>query len=145
MDKKKYYIVEESVLPQGLLRAYRARQLLQQGKAKNISEAVRRVGISRSVYYRYKDKVQLYGRQYREDIITLRAVLRDRAGVLSMFLNGVAKAGANVLTVSQSIPVGGTASITMSLSTAGMKMSAETMVKRLLAIDGVEDAGILQE
>lgn len=75
--------------------------------------------------------------------MTLQAVLADRAGLLSVFLNVLAKAGINVLTVNQNIPIGGEASITLSLHTGQMKITVEAMTKRLLALDGVVSVQIL--
>ena len=109
-----------------------------------ITEAVKAVGISRSEYYKYRDSVEVYTREYQDNIITLQAVLTDRAGVLSSFLNAVARAGGNVLTVNQNIPIDGAAGITLSVNTADMRLKIETLMKRLLALDGVQSAQILQ-
>ena len=143
-QNERYYIVSESALPRGLKQVCEARSLLISGKAKNITEAVKQVGISRSEYYKYHDCVEPYVRELRDNIITLQAVLTDRAGVLSSFLNAVAKAGANVLTVNQSIPIDGAAGINLSVSTADMRIKLETLMKRLLVLDGVQSAEILQ-
>jgi len=143
-NKDRYYIVHESALPRGLKQVCEARALLISGKAKNITEAVKVVGISRSEYYKYRDCVELYTREFQDNIITLQAVLTDRAGVLSSFLNAVARAGGNVLTVNQNIPIDGAAGITLSVNTVEMRVKIETLMKRLLALDGVQSAQILQ-
>lgn len=141
---ERYYIVHENALPRGLKQVCEVRSLLIQGRAKNITEAVKAVGISRSEYYKYRDSVELYTREYQDNIITLQAVLTDRAGVLSSFLNAVARAGGNVLTVNQNIPIDGAAGITLSVNTVDMRVKIETLMKRLLALDGVQSAHILQ-
>lgn len=141
---ERYYIVHENALPRGLKQVCEVRALLIQGQAKNITEAVKAVGISRSEYYKYRDSVEVYTREYQDNIITLQAVLTDRAGVLSSFLNTVARAGGNVLTVNQNIPIDGAAGITLSVNTADMRLKVETLMKRLLALDGVQSAQILQ-
>lgn len=143
-QEHRYYIVSENALPRGLKQVCEVREMLISGKAKNVSEAVKLVGISRSEYYRYRDCIEPYVREYKDNIITLQAVLTDRAGVLSSFLNAVARAGANVLTVNQSIPIDGAAGISLSVSTGEMRMKQETLMKRLLTIDGVQSAQILQ-
>ncbi|MBO5973774.1 MAG: ACT domain-containing protein [Clostridia bacterium] len=141
---ERYYIVHENALPRGLKQVCEVRSLLIQGRAKNITEAVKAVGISRSEYYKYRDSVEVYTKEYQDNIITLQAVLTDRAGVLSSFLNTVARAGGNVLTVNQNIPVDGAAGITLSVNTADMRLKIETLMKRLLALDGVQSASLLQ-
>ena len=141
---ERYYIVHENALPRGLKQVCEVRALLIQGQAKNITEAVKAVGISRSEYYKYRDSVEVYTKEYQDNIITLQAVLTDRAGVLSSFLNAVARAGGNVLTVNQNIPIDGAAGITLSVNTADMRLKIETLMKRLLALDGVQSASLLQ-
>ena len=94
-------------------------------------------GISRSVYYRYRDSIRPFLETYQDKILTVQAVLQDRSGVLSTFLNVLAKAGINVLTVNQNIPVGGEASVSLSVHTGQMKHPVESVARRLLAIDGV--------
>mgnify|MGYP005964368771 CR=1 FL=1 len=137
MGEEKQYIVSQSALPTGLRGVCEAKSLLRQGKAKTVAEAVRMVGISRSVYYRYRDSIRPFLETYQDKILTIQAVLQDRSGVLSTFLNVLAKAGINVLTVNQNIPVGGEASVSLSVHTGQMRHTVETVTRRLLAIDGV--------
>ena len=141
---ERLYIVSGSALPRGLRQVCEVRSALASGKAKSISDAVKLVGISRSEYYRYRDCIEPNAREFKDNIITLQAVLTDKAGVLSSFLNAVARVGANVLTVNQSIPIDGAAGITLSVNTADMRVKRETLMKRLLTIDGVISAQILQ-
>jgi len=142
-QEEKYYIVHEDALPLGLKKVCQTRMLLMQGKARTIQEAVELTGISRSAYYKYRNSIKPFSRAYQDHILTLQAVLTDKAGVLSNFLNMVAKAGANVLTVNQTIPVNGAAGITLSVNTAQMKITMETLTKKLLSIQGVESVEIL--
>ena len=134
---EKQYIVSESALPAGLRGVCEAKSLLRQGKAKTVAEAAQMAGISRSVYYRYRDSIRPFLETYQDKILTVQAVLQDRSGVLSTFLNVLAKAGINVLTVNQNIPVGGEASVSLSVHTGQMKHPVESVARRLLAIDGV--------
>ena len=53
----KYYVVSSDILPDVLEKVIEARNLLQSGKVKRISEAVKAVGVSRGTYYKYKDAV----------------------------------------------------------------------------------------
>ena len=62
---------------------------------------------------------------------------------LSAVLSVFAQCGANILTINQSIPVSGCATITISAETAGMSESMETLMNRLVAADGVIRAEIL--
>ena len=140
----KFFIVEAAALPEIFLKVAEAKRMLETGETDKVNEATKAVGISRSEYYKYRDSVELYTREYQDNIITLQAVLTDRAGVLSSFLNAVARAGGNVLTVNQNIPIDGAAGITLSVNTVEMRVKIETLMKRLLTIDGVQSAQILQ-
>ncbi len=134
---ERQYIVSESALPAALRGVCEAKSLLRQGRAKTVAEAVRAVGISRSAYYRYRDAIRPFLETYQDKILTIQAVLQDRSGVLSTFLNVLAKEGINVLTVNQNIPVGGEASISLSVHTGQMKHTVEGVSRRLMAIAGV--------
>ena len=54
---KSYLIIERTALPDYFLKVVEARKLLENGVCDQVSEAVRRVGISRSTYYKYKDRI----------------------------------------------------------------------------------------
>ena len=54
---KDYLIVERSALPDYFLRVVEARKLLESGACTQVGEAVQRAGISRSTYYKYRDKI----------------------------------------------------------------------------------------
>ncbi len=141
MEKK--YIVSEDALPQGLLKVCRAWELIRSGKARSVSEAVKAEGISRSAYYKYRGRIRPYDRSDNEELFVVQAVLEDRAGVLTTFLNVLAKASANVKTVNQNMPVNGEAGVTVTASSKGMKISREIMIRRLCAIEGVLKAEII--
>ena len=53
-----YLIIHKSILPEYYEKVLEARHLLEEGKAKDVSQAVKEVGISRSTYYKYKDYSQ---------------------------------------------------------------------------------------
>ena len=139
----KYYLVEASALPDVFLRVVEAKQLLQTGEAATVGEAVGRVGISRSAFYKYKDTITPFQDLKRGHILTFHVLLRDQPGLLSSVLSVFAQCGANILTINQSIPVNGCANITVSAETAGMRMDTEDMLSLLIASEGVIRAQIL--
>ena len=73
----------------------------------------------------------MFGKKY------ISAKMTDVPGHTSMLPSLLAKAGINVLTVNQNIPVGGEASVSLSVHTGQMKHPVESVARRLLAIDGV--------
>ena len=50
----KYLIVDKSLLPSYFEKVAEAKELIDEGLAKDVSEAVRKVGISRRTYYNTK-------------------------------------------------------------------------------------------
>ena len=139
----KYCLVEAAMLPEIFLKVLEAKELLQTGEALTVGEAVSRVGISRSAFYKYKDAISPFQDLRRGRILTFQVLLRDQPGLLSQVLSVFARCGVNILTINQSIPVNGCATITISAETAGMAESMETLMSRLLSSQGVIRAEIL--
>ena len=72
-------------------------------------------------------------------------MLEDKPGILSSILDHIAKAGGNILTINQNIPLSGIANVTISIRTEGMDESVERLVKNMGKIDGVKKIGILAQ
>lgn len=114
MAKAKLYIVEADVLPEIFIEVSRAKELLETGEALTVAEAVSRVGISRSAFYKYKDAIRPFRSMKRDQVITLSVIMRDKPGTLSSVLAIFAGINANILTINQSIPTDGVAIVTIS-------------------------------
>ena len=56
-EDKNYYIVDKAVLPEIFLKVMDVKNLLESKKEKTVQDAVNRVGISRSAFYKYRDAV----------------------------------------------------------------------------------------
>ena len=139
----KYYIVEASALPDVILRTAEANRLLQTGRAATIGEAARKMGISRSAYYKYRDAIRPFLDSRSAEMVTLHMVLTDEPGVLSGILGIFASCGANILTINQSIPVNGVASVSVSADTAGMTCEIDELIDRIERFEGVEKTEII--
>ena len=83
MNKRKYYIVSAEALPEIFIKVAEAKRMLQVGEAATVGEAARKMGISRSAFYKYKDAVQPFQDMKAGHIITFYALLKDMPGVLS--------------------------------------------------------------
>ena len=144
MGKKvEYYIVSAEALPEVFLKVAEAKRMLQTGEVGTVGEAARRVGISRSAFYKYKDSVQPFNDMKAEHIITFYGMLKDNTGVLSRVLSIFAASGANILTINQSIPTNGCAAVTISAETSDMAESLEQLLADVSALDGVVKLEIL--
>ena len=135
--KPKYYLVEAGVLPEVFIKVTEARELLETGEVRTVAEAVERVGISRSAFYKYKDSIMPFRDMRHGSIVTFNALLRDKKGVLSSLLTIFAGSGANILTINQSIPNNGTAQVTISAITENMSISMDELLNAARTLYGV--------
>ena len=140
---KSYLIIERTALPDYFLKVVEARKLLENGVCDQVSEAVRRVGISRSTYYKYKDRIIEPSELNIGHKATLMLTLTHEAGNLSRVLNEVSAFGANILTITQSLPLHGTASIMISLDANKMEHAIEQLIDDLQRLEGVEKVRLL--
>ena len=147
MTKQKYYIVSADALPEVFLKVAEAKRMLQVGEAQTVGEAARRMNISRSAFYKYKDTV--FDAETGRESITVVATLLDKTGALQSLLSGIsagvlssclsifAGSGANVLTINQTIPTNGCAGVTISAETSEMHEGLEEMIAQVSGADGV--------
>ena len=142
-EQHKYYIVDSSVLPEVFSKVLFANKLLRTGEAKNTSIAAKLAGISRSVYYKYKDNIRPFYDKNKDKIVTIYALLEDSPGVLSTFLSVLASEGANILTINQNIPINSLAPITASIQTSGLVTDIEELISRISGKNGVISAEII--
>lgn len=136
-QKETYLVIDEKVLPEVFQKVVLASSYLRSGEAANTSEAVKLAGISRSVYYKYKDSVFPFVQKKSDKILTVQVVLIDRPGVLLNLLSYFYEAKANILTVNQNIPVKGRAFVSISAKINSMVDSNELLLEGLRSVEGV--------
>ncbi len=136
-------VVDASVLPEVISKVLEVKKLLAGREEKSSAAACKRVGISRSAYYKYKNCVYSYEDKITQRIINLQAVLRDEAGVLSNVLAALYDADANILTVNQNIPIDSVASVTFSVRLNGEVQSPHQLEAVLREVPGVVDVKII--
>ena len=139
----RYYVVKEQAVPEVLLKVVEAKKLLDTGKVHTINEAADQVGISRSSFYKYKEDIFEFHEHSQGTTITLTFQMEDEPGLLSDVLKIIAEFGANILTIHQSIPINGVASLSLSMqvlpTTGNVSEIMETMEKH----KGVRNVKIL--
>ena len=138
-----YLIIHKSILPDYYEKVLEARKLIESGQIREVSEAVRRVGISRSTYYKYKDYIFEPSDSVGSGTAVLELMLDHRPGVLSAVLSRIFGAGASILTITQSLPVLGKASVTLSIDVNAMSRGTDALLQALEAVEGVESARLL--
>ena len=142
-EKKKYYVVRERAVPEVLLKVVEAQKLLDSGKASTVQEAAELMGISRSSFYKYKDDIFPFHEEAKGKTITFIIQMDDEPGILSSVLKTIADFHGNILTIHQSIPINGVASLTLSVDILPGEGDAESMVENIERMEGIHYLKIL--
>ncbi len=136
--REEFYLIRADALPEAVYKTIVAKNLLKTGEAKTVNEAVEKVGLSRSAYYKYKDKIFPFNAAAYRKIITISLILEHRPGILSEVLKFVADKNGNILTINQSIPLQGVANVVYSIDTSNLICSATEFIKQLKQVEGVK-------
>ena len=142
-EKKKYYVVRERAVPEVLLKVVQAKKLLDSGKVQTVQEASEQTGISRSSFYKYKDDIFPFHEEAKGKTITFIIQMDDEPGLLSNVLQTIAFYHGNILTIHQSIPINGIATLTLSVDVLPGKGDAEQMIEMIEEIKGIHYLKIL--
>ena len=142
-SKREFYIVDRQILPTSIQKVIEVNDLIQK---ENISkyEAINRVGISRSTYYKYKDYIKPFFEGGRDTVFSLYLSMEDHPGVLASVLKTVSSSNMNILAIIQNIPVDGMAEATISLQTKEEKLrDVEASLEEIRSVKGVRDLRII--
>ena len=134
----KYFVVKQKALPEVLLKVVEAKRLLEAEKVMTVQEATDAVNISRSSFYIFPFHENVKGKT-----ITLIIQIEDEPGLLSNVLGLIAEYHANILTIHQTIPINGIASITMSVEILPVSGDSSEMIEKMEAQMGVHYVKIL--
>lgn len=144
MEEKSQLIVAESkILPDVFTKVLEVKKLMAQKGEKSFASACKRIGISRSAYYKYKDSVFSYEELFTRKIVNIYLLLSDSPGVLSCVLVLLHSLNANILTVNQSIPVDGAATVNISLRLTGETDEELASLNSISKLDGVLEVKVL--
>ena len=132
-----FYLVRKRAVPETLLKVVEVNRLLSAGKVKTIQEAVDRVGISRSSYYKFKNDIEEFHSSMAGMTLTLSMEISDETGILSDILREIADFGANILTIHQSIPIGGMASVSISMQVLKSSENVSGLLENLEQLSGI--------
>ena len=142
-ETTKYFVVKQKAIPEVLLKVVEAKRLLESEKVLTIQEAVDAVGISRSSFYKYKDDIFPFHDNSQGTTITLTFQMDDEPGILSDVLKIIAEYRANILTIHQSIPINGIASLTLSIQVLQTTGDISRMIEQLESQSSVHHVKIL--
>ncbi len=142
-ETAQYFVVKQKAVPEVLLKVVEAKRLLESEKALTIQEAVDTVGISRSSFYKYKDDIFQFHDNSQGQTFTLTFQMDDEPGLLSDLLKIIAEYKANILTIHQSIPINGRASLSLSVQVLQSTGDISRMIEQMESQKGVHYVKIL--
>jgi chorismate mutase len=142
-EKNKYFVLKQKAVPEVLLKVVEAKRLLECERGISVQEATDRAGISRSSFYKYKDDIAPFHDEAKGKTVTFVLQMEDAPGLLSMVLNIVAEFRANILTIHQSIPINGVASLTLSIEVQPTTGDVSAMIDKIEEQNGVHYLKIL--
>lgn len=142
-EKSRYFVVKQKAVPEVLLKVVEAKKMLETERALTVQEAADKVGISRSSFYKYKDDIFPFYDNTKGKTITLVVQMDDVQGLLSDLLHVVADYKANILTIHQSIPVNGVATLTLSVEVREDTGNVSSMLEELEELKGIHYVKIL--
>ncbi|MDO5539303.1 MAG: ACT domain-containing protein [Eubacteriales bacterium] len=141
--KTQYYVVKEKAVPEVLLKVVEAKRLIESERVSTVQDAAEAVGISRSSFYKYKDDIFPFHENTKGKNITFIMQMDDEPGLLSEVLRVIAEYQANILTIHQTMPINGIASLTLSVDILPSTGDTMTMLSDLENLKGIHYLKIL--
>ena len=142
-ESSNYFVLKKKAVPEVLLKVVEAKRLLDSGKVESVQEATEQVGISRSSFYKYKDDIFPFHDSAQGTTLTLSCQMNDEPGLLSDVLKVVAEFKANILTIHQSIPINGIASLSLSIQILATTGDVSEMIQEMEKKNGVHNVKVL--
>lgn len=139
---KRFYLVRADILPEAIRKTAEAKEILAKNEASTVNEAVEKVGLSRSAFYKYKNGIQPLTSAATK-IITISLLLEHKLGILSQVIQSISEVNGNILTINQSIPLQGVANVTISIETVNMQVDPEKLLEQLSQLTGVKKVEIV--
>ena len=140
-EKSTFYLVREEILPEAIKKTIKVKEILKRGEIKTINEAVEKMGLSRSAYYKYKDYVYRVEKNSSDKII-LNIKTQDEKGVLSSILKVITECNGNIITINQDHPVDGSAYITIAVDVSDLSVLVDELKVILNNIIGVKTVNL---
>lgn len=142
-NNPKFYIIEASALPEVFLKVAEVKRMLSAGEADTVNEATKKLGISRSAFYKYRDAIRPFQSTQMGRVVTFQFLLQDRKGLLSSLLTILADRHANIQNINSIAPSNGSAVVTIAADVADLSVSLEDLLHEVGSLSGVIKAEVL--
>lgn len=141
MNNNEYLIVHKSILPNYFEQIIKTRELIAKDNL-SISDACKKMDISRSTFYKYKDYIFRLDQDYQNKA-SIAIMAEDKKGILSDILKILSNYGANVISINQDTPIDGMALITITVDLTEAKDNIGDIDAEIMKLEGVKNAQII--
>lgn len=138
---KDFLIVHKDIVPKNVMMVLVAQKLVNEENY-SVSDACKKVDISRGTFYKYKDLVFMPSHDFGKKAI-FSFTLENTKGVLSNLLNYIAGHGGNILSINQEMPINGQAFVTLTIDVIEVIDELNTFLDDTLKLNGVRSAKLL--
>lgn len=136
-----YVIIKQDKLPQGYNEVLAAKELIN-NEGISVSDACKRVNISRSTFYKYSNDIFVASKNLgRKAKIMLKTL--NFKGVLSNVLNIIALHNGNVLTINQDLPIQNIAYISIMIEIDSLDVAFPDLILEIKNIKEIKNIDIL--
>ena len=136
-----FLIIDKSILPDYFDLVLKAKSLVEDEEC-SVSFACKQVGISRSTFYKYKDKIYKASSKYgKKTIITFKLV--DCPGALNHVVQEIYAYGGSIITINSALPIKGIAFTTIVLDNTKLKGDVADLLADLKRNETVKSANIV--
>lgn len=136
-----FLLVSADVLPDYFKKVVETRELCEKDGI-SVSAACQKTDISRSTYYKYRDKVFVSDEKHiKKSIIWLK--MANEKGVLSHILSDMYDFNLNVTAINQTLPVKNFVYLTITIDVSEIRGDIQDLIKRLRQIHDVKSVSLI--
>jgi chorismate mutase len=140
---EKFLIVSTSVLPDYFLNVVKAEELVLSGEL-TISQACEQMNISRSTFYKYRNKVFRSNREYtKKSILSFKMI--DEKGVLNSILKIFYEFNINIVSINQAMPIRNYSYVIIMVDLSETTIDVQELTKKLKQVNGIKSVNIVFE
>ena len=140
---EKFLIVSTSVLPDYFLNVVKAEELVLSGEM-TISQACEQMNISRSTFYKYRNKVFRSNREYtKKSILSFKMI--DEKGVLNNILKIFYEFNINIFSINQAMPIRNYSYVIIMVDLSETNLDVQELTKKLKQVNGIKSVNVVFE
>ncbi|MBR1858400.1 MAG: ACT domain-containing protein [Selenomonadaceae bacterium] len=137
------YLVRRDILPKEILKTAKVNEMIKRGETLTIKDALFEFDLSPSTYRRCRDMVTPFYDGVSDNIITLLIVVENYQGILAKILSIISRHLCDIITINQSFPINGMASINISIDIRLLNMDIEKFIDKIRAVNGIRQIELL--